>query len=138
MCVTVNFFQFQVIEQEGLQSNALEVGTYFLNSLKQLRDNFEIVGDVRGQVAVAVRLYIVVSYLSVHKFQGLMIAVELVENKKTRAPLPKKKFDRIWNETKNRGVLFGSGGLHGNVSNVRDNAGNSNNFDIFHTIFVWK
>lgn len=44
-----------------------------------------------------------------------MIGVELVDNKDTREPLSKDKFQRIWNGTKNRGVLFGSGGFYGNV-----------------------
>lgn len=37
------------------------VGTYFINELAKLRDEIEIIGDVRGK--------------------GLMIGVELVENK---------------------------------------------------------
>lgn len=44
-----------------------------------------------------------------------MIGVELVEDQSTRKPLPTKYFNKIWNETKNRGVLFGNGGLYGNV-----------------------
>ena len=50
-----------VIDEEKLQQNCAVVGTYFLNELAKLRDEFEIVGDVRGK--------------------GLMIGVELVENK---------------------------------------------------------
>ena len=50
-----------VIDEEKLQENCATVGTYFLNELAKLRDEFEIVGDVRGK--------------------GLMIGVELVENK---------------------------------------------------------
>lgn len=41
----------EVIEREELQKNALEVGTYLLESLQQLRACFDIVGDVRGQVS---------------------------------------------------------------------------------------
>lgn len=41
----------QVIEREELQKNALEVGTYFLKSLEQLRSTSSVVGDVRGQVS---------------------------------------------------------------------------------------
>lgn len=44
-----------------------------------------------------------------------MIGVELVECKESRRPLTKERFQRIWNETKNRGVLFGNGGIYGNV-----------------------
>ncbi len=50
-----------VIDEEKLQENCANVGTYFLNELAKLRDEFEIVGDVRGK--------------------GLMIGVELVEDK---------------------------------------------------------
>lgn len=44
-----------------------------------------------------------------------MIGVEFVESKKSRKPLAKELFQGVWNETKNRGVLFGNGGMHGNV-----------------------
>lgn len=44
-----------------------------------------------------------------------MIGVELVESKESRKPLAKELFQRIWNETKDRGVLFGNGGINGNV-----------------------
>ncbi len=50
-----------MIDEEGLQQNSDVVGTYFLNELAKLRDEFEIIGDVRGK--------------------GLMIGVELVEDK---------------------------------------------------------
>ena len=50
-----------VIDEEKLQENCANVGTYFLNELAKLRDEFEIVGDVRGK--------------------GLMIGVDLVEDK---------------------------------------------------------
>lgn len=88
----------EVIEKEGLQQNAKEVGTYLLKSLAQLRDTYDIVGDVRGQ--------------------GLMIGVEFVESKEIREPLAKEKFQQILNHTKTNGVLFGCGGLYGNVSFV--------------------
>lgn len=40
-----------VIEKEGLQQNAKEIGTYFLKSLDQLRNAYDVIGDVRGQVS---------------------------------------------------------------------------------------
>lgn len=46
-----------------------------------------------------------------------MIGVEFVESKSTRQPLAKCKFGQIWNATKEKGVLFGCGGYHGNVNN---------------------
>ena len=51
----------QVIDEEKIQQNAHVTGTYFLEELAKLRDEFEIVGDVRGK--------------------GLMIGVELVTDK---------------------------------------------------------
>ena len=47
-----------------MQQNSHVVGTYFLEELSKLRDEFEIVGDIRGK--------------------GLMIGVEMVEDKVTR------------------------------------------------------
>ena len=57
----------QVIEEEGLQANAKRVGDIFLKGMMELRDEFEIVGDVRGK--------------------GLMLGMELVEDK-VRADRP--------------------------------------------------
>lgn len=48
-----------------------------------------------------------------------MIGVEFVESKETRAPLARDAFQRIFNCTKEYGVLFGSGGHYGNVLRVK-------------------
>ena len=61
MACSVASAVLDVIEEEKLQENCQVVGTHFLNELAKLRDEFEIVGDVRGK--------------------GLMIGVEMVENK---------------------------------------------------------
>lgn len=61
-CNTVIVPHFnQAIEEDGLQKNSEDVGTYMLLELAKLRDKFEIVGDVRGK--------------------GLMIGVEMVTDK---------------------------------------------------------
>lgn len=52
---------WKVIDDEKLQENCSNVGTYFLEELEKLRNEFEIIGDVRGK--------------------GLMIGIEMVENK---------------------------------------------------------
>lgn len=54
-------FSKQVIKEENLQENSQEVGTYMLQKFAELRDEFEIVGDVRGK--------------------GLMIGIEMVKDK---------------------------------------------------------
>lgn len=51
----------QVIEEENLQKNSQEVGTYMLLKFAKLRDEFDIVGDVRGK--------------------GLMVGIEMVQDK---------------------------------------------------------
>ena len=88
----------------------------------KLRDEFEVVGDVRGK--------------------GLMIGLELVKNKvkndyhpsisdypsyytyiltsfifaqESKEPLPAAEVTEIWENCKNHGVLIGKGGLYGTV-----------------------
>jgi len=89
----------EVIDEEGIQANSANVGTYFIKELDKLRAEFEVVGDVRGK--------------------GLMIGVELVTDKASRTPLPAEDVASIWEDTKNMGVLYGKGGLHGNVLRIK-------------------
>src|SRR5699024_10252530 len=39
----------EVIQKEELQKNALEVGTYLLEKLKELQEKYFMIGDVRGR-----------------------------------------------------------------------------------------
>lgn len=57
----------EIIESEGLLDRARDVGAYLLSALEGLLD-LEVVGEVRGA--------------------GMMLAVELVGDRETRAPLP--------------------------------------------------
>jgi len=68
MCIIVGVIhydiictKFQAIEEDGLQENCRRVGGLLLQEMMSLRDEFEIVGDVRGK--------------------GLMLGMELVKNK---------------------------------------------------------
>lgn len=61
MACAVGSAVLDVIDEEKLQENCENVGGYFLSELAKLRDEFEIVGDVRGK--------------------GLMIGLEFVEDK---------------------------------------------------------
>ncbi|XP_034108088.1 alanine--glyoxylate aminotransferase 2, mitochondrial isoform X1 [Drosophila albomicans] len=99
MASAVGIAVLDVIEEEKLQRNSLDVGTYFLNSLAELQQRYELIGDVRGK--------------------GLMIGVELVADRETRAPLATPHVLEIWETCKDLGVLFGRGGLHGNIINFR-------------------
>lgn len=89
----------EVIEEENLQENCDVVGTYYLEQLAKLRDEFPIVGDVRGK--------------------GLMIGVEMVVDKDSKTPLPAPRMLDIWEKTKDYGVLFGKGGRFGNVFRIK-------------------
>lgn len=52
LACTAGLAVLEVIEKEGLQQNSKEVGTYFLESLNQLRNvHTDVIGDVRGQVS---------------------------------------------------------------------------------------
>ncbi|KAI8504599.1 alanine--glyoxylate aminotransferase 2 [Branchiostoma belcheri] len=88
-----------VMKEDGTQQNSAEVGTYFLLELAKLRDEFSIVGDVRGK--------------------GLMIGLELVKDKGTREPLPGPDVISIWEDIKDMGVLIGKGGFYGNVFRIK-------------------
>lgn len=88
-----------VIEEDGTQALSADIGTYFLKELIKLRDEYEVVGDVRGK--------------------GLMIGVEMVKDKESRKPLPPAEMASIWEDTKNMGLLLGKGGLHGNCFRIK-------------------
>jgi len=88
-----------VIEEESLQNKCLTLGNYLLTNLAKFRDEFEFVGDVRGK--------------------GLMIGIEMVEDKVSRKPLNGATFEAIWNRIKDLGVIVGRGGLHGNTFRMK-------------------
>src|SRR5437867_609923 len=84
----------QVIEEEGLKRNAAVVGGYLRQRLEQLKERYQVIGDVRGM--------------------GLMQALELVKDRETKEPAPQALL-QVFEETKRRRVLIGKGGLYGNV-----------------------
>lgn len=83
-----------IIEEEDLRTNAKTVGDYLREKLDNLKEKYEIVGDVRGM--------------------GLMQGIEFVKSKVTKEPNPQAVLS-VFEETKRRGVLIGKGGLFGNV-----------------------
>jgi len=87
-----------VIEAENLQLNAFEVGNYFMSGLKKLKENFEVIGDVRGT--------------------GLFIGIELVKDIKTREPSPEMAKEII-NKMKYNGILISSDGPYNNVLKLK-------------------
>jgi 4-aminobutyrate aminotransferase-like enzyme len=87
-----------VLEQEGLQANALRVGAHLKNRLLALQESHPIIGDVRGQ--------------------GLFLGVDLVLDRETRAPAAKQA-NYIVNRLRDCGILAGTDGPHHNVLKLR-------------------
>ncbi|XP_069483216.1 alanine--glyoxylate aminotransferase 2, mitochondrial [Ambystoma mexicanum] len=87
------------IEEDGLQQNCEVVGTHMLHNLAKLRDEFDIVGDVRGK--------------------GLMTGVEMVTDQESRQPLPPAEMSQIMEDCKDMGVLIGKGGVYGQVFRIK-------------------
>ncbi|CAK8689102.1 unnamed protein product [Clavelina lepadiformis] len=99
MATTVANKVLDVIEEEKTQERSLEIGNYMIKELVKLRDEFEIVGDVRGK--------------------GLMLGVEMVENKETRRPLNPQSMGEIRDAIKDLGVIIGIGGLRSNTFRIK-------------------
>ena len=87
-----------VIEDEGLQQNALEVGQYIRDGLQQLAIDHECIGDVRGT--------------------GLFLALELVADRERRTP-DGALARAVVNGLRDRGVLTGVIGPDRNILKLR-------------------
>jgi 4-aminobutyrate aminotransferase-like enzyme/Ser/Thr protein kinase RdoA (MazF antagonist) len=86
----------EVLEDEGLQENALVVGDYLLRGLRSMEH--EMIGDVRGS--------------------GLFLGVEFVRNRSTLEPASIEA-SRIVNRLRDRGILAGTDGPYHNVIKLR-------------------
>lgn len=87
-----------VIEGESLQQNARQVGAELRAALEDLSKRHALVGDVRGP--------------------GLFIGVELVRDRSTLEPATQEAH-LVVNRLRERGVLVGLEGPHGNVIKIR-------------------
>ncbi len=78
------------IEEQNLLTNSTETGGYLRSRLEELKDKHEFIGDVRGM--------------------GLMQAIELVEDRRTKAPAADATAQLMEAARENR-LLVGKGGI---------------------------
>jgi 4-aminobutyrate aminotransferase-like enzyme len=86
-----------VMEREDTPKRSAERGKQLRDHLEGFKQTFPFIGDVRGM--------------------GLMQALELVEDRKTKEPAPKKTL-ALMEAAKRQGLLIGKGGLYGNVLRI--------------------
>jgi 4-aminobutyrate aminotransferase len=87
----------EVMEAESIPARAAELGTRLRAGLEALAERHALIGQVRGM--------------------GLMQALELVEDRGTRAPAPARA-GRLLERARQEGLLVGKGGLYGNVIRI--------------------
>jgi len=81
-----------LLTKNKIPENAEKIGNYIMEGLRELMSRFEIVGDVRGK--------------------GLLIGVELVKDKGSRAPAPQEA-KKLVDEIRKKGVLMAATGIYG-------------------------
>ena len=81
------------IEEQNILRNTEEVGGYLKGKLLDLKDKHQIIGDVRGM--------------------GLLLALELVEDRRTKVPATAATAQMLEAARENR-IMIGKGGLYGN------------------------
>jgi 4-aminobutyrate aminotransferase len=82
------------VEEHNLMANCAETGAYLRARLEELKDKHELIGDVRGM--------------------GLLQAIELVEDRKSKAPAGAAAM-RVMEAARENRILLGKGGMFGNV-----------------------
>ena len=87
-----------VIEDEDLRANAARVGQELLSGLRELAEEHDCIGDVRGR--------------------GLYLGVELVRDRRTRQPAPGRLAEAI-ERSRDAGVLLSSDGPDRDVLKIK-------------------
>ena len=94
VCMEAAKTVLRVIDEDGLQENALRVGNVMLAGMRRFAEQYPFLGQVRGS--------------------GLLIAFEVVKSKECKTPEPSIAL-QITELMKERHVLVGKGGPYGSV-----------------------
>ncbi len=97
ICMAAALATLDILEREDARGNAAARGAQFMAGLRHLQDRHSWIGEVRGL--------------------GLMIGVEIVEDRETKAPSTSRAA-ALLNAAREEGVLIGLGGLHGQVARI--------------------
>lgn len=87
----------EIYQRESLVANSARMGAYMKKSLQAMARTCPYLGEIRGM--------------------GLVMGLEFVKNKKTKAPAP-ELIRQVIDSCANRGLLVGSVGMYGNVIRV--------------------
>lgn len=89
----------EIMERENLFEQSAKLGEELVHVLKENLSEHPLVGDIRGK--------------------GLLIGIELVENKETKAPLDINKVNAVISYCKQKGLIIGKNGVTvANFNNV--------------------
>jgi 4-aminobutyrate aminotransferase len=95
MSVAAGYAQVKYILEHDLMTRSKVLGQHAMKRLNELKDKYEIIGDVRGK--------------------GLMIGVEIVKSKKTKEPLYVPQIQGLaWR----KGLMMITAGMFGNVFRI--------------------
>jgi 4-aminobutyrate aminotransferase-like enzyme len=97
MAATAGKAVLDYIEEQNLRVNAAEVGAYLRDKLLELQEKHSLIGEVRGM--------------------GLLLGIELVDNRKSKAPATAATAQLMEAARENR-IMLGKGGLYGNVLRI--------------------
>jgi 4-aminobutyrate aminotransferase len=87
----------EAMEEAGGPSRFAELGARLRSGLDRLGERYPLIGDVRGK--------------------GLMQGIEMVTDRQSKEPAP-KAVAQLFEETRERGLLIGKGGLYSNVIRI--------------------
>jgi 4-aminobutyrate aminotransferase len=87
----------EYIEENNIRVNTAEVGAYLREKLVELQKKHSLIGEVRGM--------------------GLLLALELVQNRETKAPAAAET-NQLLEAAREARILVGKGGLYGNCLRI--------------------